>query len=81
MRDMRSAADSVVMCKAAGEGLPYIRELCCMEGFANRDLGADRRNARKAYGFLGWVIAGSICVYRERPKHQGPAGLGVMILP
>jgi hypothetical protein len=52
-----------------------------MEGFANRGLITDRRNAREACGFLGRVIADSIYVYRERPKHQGPAGLGVMILP
>jgi hypothetical protein len=58
-----------------------IRELCCMEGFADRGLSADRRNAREACGFLGWVIADLMCVYRERPKHSGPAGLGVMILP
>ena len=58
-----------------------IRELYCMEGFANRGLITDRRNAREACGFLGRVIADLMYIYRERPKHQGPAGLGVMILP
>jgi len=58
-----------------------IRELYCIEGFANRGLIADGRNARKACGFLGWIIVGLRYVYREPPKHHGPAGLGVMILP
>jgi hypothetical protein len=43
--------------------------------------GATHAKRAEQCGFLGWIIVDLICVYRERSKHPGPAGLGVMILP